>query len=50
MSDSPAVLVEGLAEAYGPVKALDGIDCAVPPGTVLGQLGPNGAGRDRKRR
>ncbi len=26
MSDSPAVLVEGLEKAYGPVKALDGID------------------------
>ena len=45
MSDSPAVLVEGLAKAYGPVKALDGIDFAVPAGTVLGLLGPNGAGK-----
>ena len=45
MSDSPAVLVEGLTKAYGPVKALDGIDFAVPAGTVLGLLGPNGAGK-----
>ena len=45
MSDSPAVLVEGLAKAYGPVKALDGVDLEVPAGTVLGLLGPNGAGK-----
>jgi ABC-2 type transport system ATP-binding protein len=41
----PAILVEGLRKAYGPITALDGIDLRVPAGSVLGLLGPNGAGK-----
>src|SRR6266511_3728964 len=44
MSDT-AILVEGLAKRFGEVVALDGIDFAVPAGTVFGLLGPNGAGK-----
>jgi ABC-2 type transport system ATP-binding protein len=40
-----AIEVEGLVKHYGEVKALDGIDLAVPEGTVLALLGPNGAGK-----
>jgi ABC-2 type transport system ATP-binding protein len=40
-----AVLAEGLVKTYGSVKALDGLDLAVPEGTVLALLGPNGAGK-----
>ncbi|MGC8633771.1 MAG: ATP-binding cassette domain-containing protein [Candidatus Limnocylindrales bacterium] len=40
-----AILTEGLARSYGPVKALRGIDLQVPEATVLGLLGPNGAGK-----
>ncbi len=43
--DGPAILVEGLRKAYGPIRALDGIDLSVEPGAVLGLLGPNGAGK-----
>ncbi|NKY98018.1 ATP-binding cassette domain-containing protein [Nocardiopsis alborubida] len=40
-----AVLTEGLRKTYGDKRALDGLDMAVPRGTVHGILGPNGAGK-----
>ncbi len=39
------ILVEGIRKSFGKVRALDGIDFAVPAGTVLSILGPNGAGK-----
>jgi ABC-2 type transport system ATP-binding protein len=41
----PAILAEGLGKSYAETRALDGIDLAVPAGTVLALLGPNGAGK-----
>ncbi|MEP7180381.1 MAG: ATP-binding cassette domain-containing protein [Pseudonocardiales bacterium] len=35
----------GLVKTYGRLRALDGLDLAVPEGTVLAVLGPNGAGK-----
>ncbi|MCO5995138.1 ATP-binding cassette domain-containing protein [Actinoallomurus rhizosphaericola] len=40
-----AVAAEGLRKRYGGTAALDGLDLAVPAGTVRGLLGPNGAGK-----
>ncbi|WP_433275104.1 ATP-binding cassette domain-containing protein [Pseudonocardia xinjiangensis] len=40
-----AVVAEGLVRAYGPVRALDGLDLVVPRGSVCAVLGPNGAGK-----
>jgi ABC-2 type transport system ATP-binding protein len=40
-----AIRIEGLKKFYGPVRALDGLDLTVEPGTVFGFLGPNGAGK-----
>jgi ABC-2 type transport system ATP-binding protein len=40
-----AIRVEGLQKIYGAVRALDGLDLNVEPGTVFGFLGPNGAGK-----
>ena len=40
-----AVEVTGLRKSYGPTLVLDGIDLAVPDGTVFALLGPNGAGK-----
>jgi ABC-2 type transport system ATP-binding protein len=40
-----AIVASGLVKRFGDVCALDGIDLAVPPGTVFGLLGPNGAGK-----
>jgi ABC-2 type transport system ATP-binding protein len=45
MSDTPAIEAAGLVKHYGKTKALDGLDLAVPLGTVYGLLGPNGAGK-----
>lgn len=47
---SPAIRVDNLQKTYvkrgaPPVRALDGISFAVPPGHIFGLLGPNGAGK-----
>jgi ABC-2 type transport system ATP-binding protein len=42
---SLAVETEGLGRDYGDVRALEGLDLAVPRGSVTGLLGPNGAGK-----
>jgi ABC-2 type transport system ATP-binding protein len=39
-----AIEAVALAKRFGTSQALDGLDLAVPPGTVYGLLGPNGAG------
>ncbi|MEU4644763.1 ATP-binding cassette domain-containing protein [Micromonospora sp. NPDC023814] len=40
-----AIEAEGLTRSFGDTRALDGLDLAVPAGTVYGVLGPNGAGK-----
>ncbi|MDQ4132009.1 MAG: ATP-binding cassette domain-containing protein [Actinomycetota bacterium] len=40
-----AIEAEGLVKAFGDTCAVDGVDLAVPRGTVYGVLGPNGAGK-----
>ncbi|QGV81414.1 ATP-binding cassette domain-containing protein [Streptomyces ficellus] len=45
MTTTYAVLSEGLEKRYGDVRALRGLDLAVPEGAVCGVLGPNGAGK-----
>ncbi|MDX3455624.1 ATP-binding cassette domain-containing protein [Streptomyces sp. ME02-8801-2C] len=44
-SHSLAIAAGGLRKAYGDKTVLDGIDLAVPAGTVFSLLGPNGAGK-----
>ena len=46
MSDRDlAIETSGLVKTFGETRAVDGIDLAVPAGTVYGVLGPNGAGK-----
>jgi ABC-2 type transport system ATP-binding protein len=40
-----AIEARGLVKAFGATRAVDGVDLAVPAGTVYGVLGPNGAGK-----
>lgn len=40
-----AVVIRDLVKVYRGVRALDGLDLAVPEGSVFGFLGPNGAGK-----
>lgn len=40
-----AIAAEGPRKSFGETTALDGVDLAVPAGTVLAVLGPNGAGK-----
>ncbi len=47
MAPDPMLAIEasGLVKAFGPTRAVDGVDLAVSRGTVYGVLGPNGAGK-----
>jgi branched-chain amino acid transport system ATP-binding protein len=36
---------QGLSVRYGALRALDGVDITLEPGTVHGVIGPNGAGK-----
>jgi ABC-2 type transport system ATP-binding protein len=40
-----AIEADGLRKAFGQVKALRGLDLAVPEGVICALLGPNGAGK-----
>ncbi|WP_138901440.1 ATP-binding cassette domain-containing protein, partial [Streptomyces albidochromogenes] len=40
-----AIAATGLRKSYGDKVVLDGVDLAVPEGTVISLLGPNGAGK-----
>ncbi|AYY11987.1 ATP-binding cassette domain-containing protein [Actinobacteria bacterium YIM 96077] len=39
------IAVSGLTKAFGTLRAVDGLDFVVEPGSVTGFLGPNGAGK-----
>src|SRR5262250_1227762 len=40
-----SIIADGLVKRFGETRALNGVDLAVPAGTVFGLLGPNGAGK-----
>ena len=42
---APAIEAVGLRRSFGDVVAVDGVDLSVPRGSVLGLLGPDGAGK-----
>lgn len=42
---TPAVVVEGVTQQFGDEVAVDDISLVVQPGTILGIIGPSGAGK-----
>src|SRR6185437_9109442 len=44
-NDRHAIAVHAIGKRFGAIRALDGVDLEVPPGTVCAVLGPNGAGK-----
>ena len=40
-----AIYATGISRSFGTIKAVDGVDLAIPRGEVYGFLGPNGAGK-----
>ena len=45
MSETIALMTQGLTKSYGKVRALRGVDLEVSRGEIFGYLGPNGAGK-----
>ena len=45
MAATLAIRLRDVAKAFGPIRAVDGLDLDVPEGTCVGLLGPNGAGK-----
>ena len=45
MGSELAVSATGLMKKFGDRRVVDGVDLAVPTGTIYGVLGPNGAGK-----
>ena len=45
MSQPLAVTAHGLVKIFGGRRVVDGVDLAVPTGSIYGVLGPNGAGK-----
>ena len=45
MIGSLAIEAVAIEKSFGPTHALAGLDLGVPPGTILGLLGPNGSGK-----
>jgi ABC-2 type transport system ATP-binding protein len=40
-----AIETDGLVKTFGTTRAVDGVDLAIPRGSIYGVLGPNGAGK-----
>ena len=44
-STEPLLVARGVKKSFGGLRALDGVDLAVSPGTIHALIGPNGSGK-----
>jgi ribose transport system ATP-binding protein len=44
-SAQPFIRLSGISKSFGAVRALTGVDLAIPPGTMISVVGHNGAGK-----
>lgn len=44
-SDSPVISIQNVTHRYGKTLALDGISLDIPPGLMVGVIGPDGVGK-----
>jgi ABC-2 type transport system ATP-binding protein len=45
VTDTPAIVAEGLTRRFGKVTAVDHVDLSIPRAGIYGFLGPNGSGK-----
>ncbi len=45
LSDRPILKLDGVARAFGGLRAVDGVSLTVAEGSIHGVIGPNGAGK-----
>jgi ABC-2 type transport system ATP-binding protein len=45
MTQTPAILAQGLRKTYGKHEAVKNVNITIQPGEIVGFLGPNGAGK-----
>ena len=46
----PALRLRGVTKAFGPTRAVDGMDLVVPRGMTCGFIGPSSAGNSTRER
>ena len=47
-TETPALSLVDLGKRFGGLRAVDGLTFAVPPASIFGVMGPNGARQDHR--
>ncbi|MGI8434117.1 MAG: ATP-binding cassette domain-containing protein [Nocardioidaceae bacterium] len=46
-ASTDGIVLDGLHKRFDAVRAVDGVDLQIAPGSTVALLGPNGAGKSR---